>query len=699
VAAVLAGTASAQWVDVTTLDGTNGFAIYGAEGNDVTGHSISGAGDVNGDGFADFVAGAVQGDGPSNSRTQSGETYIVFGKTGVFAASFDFATVAGGDGSAASVLFGAQAGDESGWRAAAAGDFNGDGFADIVLSAPGGSGPSNTRAQAGEIYIVFGKAAGFGATTDLAAIQSGDGSAGFVMYGPEVSDYVGHRVSSAGDVNGDGFSDILVSVIGTDGPANSRNYSGEVYLVFGSASPGVWFDLATLDGTNGVVIYGAESEDKAGLSVKGAGDVNGDGFADVAIGADGDGPANGRLYGGESYIVFGKAGGFSASIDLLAIQGGTGTDGFAIYGAEGLDYAVAVSGAGDVNGDGFSDIVVGARSSYGPANSRISSGECCVIFGKSSGFGTSVDLADIVAGSGMDGFTIYGAESGDQVGESVASAGDVNGDGLADVIVSAQQAAGPANARMFAGECYVIFGKTSGFGAALDLASFSATDGIGYFGSPDGDLLGATLSSAGDINGDGATEVLMGAGFGNGPGNTRVGAGESYLAFGSVSAASATSKAFARSGNSPQAAIGVAGDGTQEFTPASRCWIDFDSGTGPGLSGSSLQTVTLTRSNASLSGGLSSANTANAVWELTTNRTAWTSAAVTFKYTDAEIVGLTEGNLRLYKAPSVSGPWTELATTVDAARNMATATVSSFSFFALSDQAGLPVEVDSFGVE
>ena len=263
--------------------------------------------------------------------------------------------------------------------------------------------------------MVFGKSSGFTAALDLDTLNGTDG---FRLDGIDAFDYSGFSVSSAGDVNGDGFDDLIIGA-----PA-----AGETYVVFGKSSGfTAAIDLSTLDGTNGFRLDGIDAGDNSGHSVSSAGDVNGDGFDDLIIGAYSAQPGGDRR-AGESYVVFGKASGFTAAIDLDALNG---TNGFRLDGIDAGDYSGhSVSSAGDVNGDGFDDLIIGAPGSDPGGDSR--AGETYVVFGKSSGFTAAIDLSTL---NGTNGFRLDGIDALDRSGFSVSTAGDVNGDGFDDLII------------------------------------------------------------------------------------------------------------------------------------------------------------------------------------------------------------------------------------------------------------------------
>ena len=772
-------------LDLSSLDGTNGFILNGIDGGDYSGQFVSSAGDVNGDGYDDLIIGANGAD-PNGDR--SGETYVIYG--GASAPGRDgVLDLSDLDGTNGFILNGIDAGDEFGWSVSSAGDVNGDGYDDLIIGAY--RADPNENGAAGETYIVYGGASAPGrdGMLDLSAL---DGSNGFTLNGIDANDFSGWSVSSAGDVNGDGYDDLIIGA--QDADPNGDSAAGETYVIYGGASaPGTdgVLDLSALDGTNGFILNGIDAGDNSGASVSSAGDVNGDGYDDLIIGARSADP-NGNFAAGETYIVYGGASGTAAAdnftgnagddsfaaiatndvvrggagddiisvtaLDFAAIDGGTGQDTLVLDGAglaldltgpgnagvdsvevfdlsgtganslvldalavfdvteereggaarldvlgdaddrveltqsvgrpfvrigqeaeDGVTYIVysdgnaqlrvetgvqvqipvttlpvftspaaasvaegqsaayeaaatdadgdmlryslsgtdaarftinaatgeirfraapdfedpgdadgdnvydiivtasdgtnrtdqpvaitvtdeendllplssldgtngfiltgiyrfddsgsSVSSAGDVNGDGYDDLIIGA--SLANPNGDAAAGETYLVYGGASAPGTD-GVLDLGALDGTNGFILNGIDAGDESGISVSSAGDVNGDGYDDLIIGARAAT--PNGNFAAGETYIVYGGASapGTGGVLDLSALDGTNGFILNGIDVGDISGGSVSSAGDVNGDGYDDLIIGAREADPNGDSR--AGETYVVYGGASA-------------------------------------------------------------------------------------------------------------------------------------------------------------------
>ncbi len=452
--------AFASVIGLGSLAGTTGFKLSGVANYDNAGGSVSDAGDVNGDGFDDLIIGAL---GADEGGTNRGATYVVFGKAGGFRASVALSALDGRNGSK---LSGVADNDAAGNSVSAAGDVNGDGFADLII---GAYRADEGGANSGAGYVVFGKA-DFSATLNEGKLDLStlNGSNGFKLSGVANGDGAGNSVSAAGDVNGDGFDDLIIGADGADGGTGTNPDRGAGYVVFGKAGAfGASVALSGLNGSNGFKLSGVADSDYAGRSVSAAGDVNGDDFADLIIGAYR--ADEGGNNSGAGYVVFGKAGGFGASV---ALSGLDGSNGFKLSGVANDDYAgISVSAAGDVNGDGFADLIIGA---YRADESGYDSGAGYVVFGKAGGFGASVALSGL---DGSNGFKLSGVADGNFAGNSVSAAGDVNGDGFDDLIIGASGATGGDT---YSGAAYVVFGQRDvpvKFSNGGKTATFTDVDG------------------------------------------------------------------------------------------------------------------------------------------------------------------------------------------------------------------------------
>lgn len=410
--------------NISSLNGNNGFFVRGDAPKSLTGRSVSGAGDVNGDGIADVIVGAFPQYYPIYN------SFVVFGSREGFPR-----TISPLDGINGFTIRGA--GDE----VSGIGDINGDGINDLIVNGY----PANN-------YVVFGSREGFPATLNPSTLN---GNNGFNINAPFNSD-IRNKISGAGDVNGDGISDLII------GTSNAS------YVVFGSREGfPANFDVSTLNGSNGFTI-------NSGYTVSDAGDINGDGTDDLIVG--------GRN------VVFGTPQGFPASFDVSTLNG---VNGFSINGA------YNGTNAGDVNGDGINDLILsnGTNQSY-------------VVFGSSEGFLATLDVSAL---NGVNGFTINGA------GFAVSGAGDFNGDGIDDVLIGGAFTS-PLTNRDIDSASYIVYGSRDGLPASIELANLDGTDGfpinslvssnVGWLA--DG-TLGFSVSAAGDVNGDGLDDVILGS--------------------------------------------------------------------------------------------------------------------------------------------------------------------------------------------
>ena len=470
--------------------GVGGFAMPGPLASGWAGVSVAGIGDVNGDGLDDVMVGAPFLEF-SPGFEQVSDSYVVFGRAD---GSIPDLTALGDGGF---VVRGAEAGDQAGMSVAGAGDVNGDGLDDFIVGAPSGF---YQRA-----YVVFGRVGN--ADIDLASL----GQAGFVIESAWDYDGTGTSVAGAGDVNGDGLDDVIV------GAPNTYVFgelgTGRAYVVFGKndSEPVLletMYDLA-LPSPDGFAIGSPGDQEVLAGRVAGAGDVNGDGFDDVIVGSPAADPG-GFSDAGRAYVVFGRADTTAVHVSAL------GNGGFAIEGdAVDAFTGVSVAGAGDIDGDGLADVIVGATTRT--SESGIA-GRAFVVYGKTDTLPVSV------ARLGDEGITIGGGEAGDFAGASVAAAGDVNGDGIDDLVVGATAAY--VDGMSGAGRSYVVYGAPGKTAVKLSML------GAGGF-SLDGEALGdgaGLVAGAGDFNGDGLADVLVGAPWRD----TTAGsdAGQAYLVFG-----------------------------------------------------------------------------------------------------------------------------------------------------------------------
>ncbi len=447
-------------------------AAWTGEGNQATayyGVDCGTAGDVNGDGYSDIIVGAQSYD---NGQTDEGMVFVYHGSSSGPSSTADWTA----EGGQASAYFGSSV--------ATAGDVNGDGYSDVIIGAPGmGSG--------GAAYVFLGSASGLSTSPDWS--DTGDQS----------GCQFGYAVGSAGDVNGDGYSDILITAAFYD---NGQTDEGRAYVYHGSDS-----------GPSSTPDWDAESDVADwhfGLAAATAGDVNGDGYSDVIIGANaGDSDHSDK---GKVFVYHGSSSGLGSTAAWTAQSDQADSR-----------FGAAVNTAGDVNGDGYSDVIVGAFYYDHPENGE---GMAFVYHGSSSG---------------LSGSPSWSAESNLAIaafGGSVGTAGDINGDGYADVVVGARLF---TNGQTYEGAGYVYEGSATGL-AASPVWTLESNHQNAYFGG--------AVRTAGDVNGDGFSDVIFGAyGYTNG----QTDEGRAFLYYGAPSGLSDTSAQWLNESNQSASYYGV----------------------------------------------------------------------------------------------------------------------------------------------
>ncbi len=388
------------------------------------GRSLSSAGDVNGDGFNDVIIGSLNF---SNGQSNEGAAFVYHGSGVGLCASPNWQF----ESNYANAKFG--------YYVKKAGDVNGDGFDDVMVSAADYTKGQNRE---GAVYVFYGSSTGL------------DTAVSWFAEGNVPDSRFGDQISAAGDVNNDGYDDIVI------GAVERGVYTGAAYMYLGSSTG--------LGNTPAWQFNGTQQGAAFGTGISGGGDINGDGFDDIVVGAFWY--TNGQANIGQAYVFYGSATGLSSSANLT-LQGNTTNIGFGHQSAF----------AGDVNSDGYDDLLISSNIVSGQ-NGRVQ-----LYLGGSSGLNTTAS------------WVLVGTQINEAMGYRLAGLGDANKDGFDDIIVGAYQY---TNGESEEGRALVFYGNSFGLDtvAAREYESNQAEANFGL-----------DVAGAGDVNGDGWDDILVGA--------------------------------------------------------------------------------------------------------------------------------------------------------------------------------------------
>ncbi len=470
----------------TTPNTTLSYSVM----NSHFGESVASAGDVNDDGYSDVIVG-VQG--YDNGQGGEGAAFIYHGS-------------AAGIGTTANTILEINiANAQFGWLVSTAGDLNGDGYSDVIVST---KELNFGQIDEGGAYVYYGSASGISTATV------------HFLEANQAYSYFGWSVACAGDINGDGYSDVLVGAPYYD--KDGATDGGVVFVYHGSAAGIVTTPVDTLYKQNNYY-------STFGKSVASAGDLNADGFSDIVIGAPlFTDDVDLTLDEGAAFVYYGSATGIVDSPIILQCN------------QAGAEMGNAVASAGDVNGDGYTDLMVGAE--WYDAG-QINEGVVFVYHGSATGISNSAS------------FVLEVNQTAFRLGSSVAPAGDINGDGFADVIVGQPFFGDNSNGTANSGKAYVFQGSATGLTNNNTTLSVTPV----YQGK-----FGASVASAGDINGDGYSDIIVGqltSVAGTGTGSAYIYHGAPQGVDGIIESTRQSNQVDAQMGKSVASAGDVNGDG------------------------------------------------------------------------------------------------------------------------------------------
>ncbi len=478
--AMVLGVVGAQQAPAATEVNLNlaSASFLGEAAGDQAGAAVDRAGDVNGDGYPDFLIGAPYND---EGGSDAGQVYLML--SGPYGWTRDFLLA-----DAEASFIGEAAGDGAGISLAGGGDLDGDGLDDFVISAPYSD---SAQDDAGKIYVVFGAVSGWSQDTDLASAHTH-------ILGESEGDNAGSCLDVAPDVTGNGYEDLL---IGARYSAEVGDHAGKVYLLPGAPAD-LWSAEVNL-GTGETSFVGEADHVAAGSSCAGIGDIDGDGLGDIAIGATSYATGAGKVY-----VVHGKTTGWIESQSLS-------TSDSSFIGEAAYDHAGrSIAGPGDLDSDGYAELLIGAELNAEPGS--MGAGQLYVERGTTAGWSQNQGLANSDA-------SMFPTPSCGLQGWATAGIGDYNGDGRDDFAVGAPSHESPTvsgTVNLFLGGTIVWQMDGPASNAWVQFNGEAQNDGAGY-----------SISGAGDVDGDGADELVVGAPFSDQAG---VEAGKVYLVFGEL---------------------------------------------------------------------------------------------------------------------------------------------------------------------
>lgn len=450
-------------LNLSSLNGSNGFVLWSAYGNSYlgSGSSISGANDLNNDGYDDILVGAPG---------YPGTGYVIDGQD-QFPANFSLANINGENGFIidSSTNYYSYTGQCLGYAVVSAQDINNDGYPDIVLTDPNANG--NAYGAPGAAYAIFSTGTGINSNVNVTNLNGKDGFTinGILQpYGQGYNEQIGIAVTTE-DYNGDGYTDIAVSSI---------KGSGRVHFVYGQKQFPATINVTNLNGEDGFTLYGDPNDiygSQFGYAMS-SGNINGDIYADIIIGA----PYEGTY--GAAYVYYGEAQS-PANVNIT-----TAPNSFVFNGISSSLTGNAVSIVGDINKDGYDDIAIAA----------VPGSPVYIVLGAKN-FSADLTLSNL---NGNNGFVMTGAYPW-----AVSSAGDFNCDGYDDIVVTSK-----SDSAYPKGAAYIYYGHPAPFPTSVDLRKINATTGFTIINDkpPFSGSFGWSVAHVGDVNKDGCSDIGIG---------------------------------------------------------------------------------------------------------------------------------------------------------------------------------------------